>query len=398
MVKIVTGLRRVGKSYLLFNLFKRRLLMDGVPLDHIIEMAFDDYNNREYRDPEKFYAYIGEKVGDDSGMYYVLLDEVQMLGDFVDVLNGLLHLDNVDVYVTGSNARFLSSDVVTEFRGRGVQVHLDPLSFREFMTVYDGDSFSGLQEYMQYGGLPIVVNAYNNQAKSDMLRALIKETYLTDIIARNRVKNDADLEELFYILASDIGGLTNPNRIANTFASRKHVTIKGETVKRYIDYFIDAFLVESAQRYDVKGRKYIGSPLKYYFSDIGLRNALLNFRQMEPAHIMENVVYNELRHRGYSVDVGVVSLFRKDTEGVRQRDNFEIDFVCNKDSDRLYVQSAYSMPDRDKSEQEQFPLLSVSDAFCKMIITADNVPEHYNDNGVKIINIIDFLTKTSVSV
>lgn len=390
LVKIVTGLRRVGKSYLLFNLFKRHLMVEGVAIDHIIEMPFDDYANKPYREAEVFYDYVKSKLVD-HGMYYVLLDEVQMLNDFVDVLNGLLHIDNVDVYVTGSNARFLSSDVVTEFRGRGVQVHLNPLSFKEFMSVYEGDSFHGLQEYMQYGGLPIVVNALGGQDKANVLDTLIKETYITDIIARNRIKNDAELEDLFLILASNIGTLTNPTKLANTFVSEKHVPIKGETVKKYIDFFVDAFLIESSQRYDVKGRKYINTPQKYYFADMGLRNALLNFRQIEPTHIMENIIYNELRHRGYGVDIGAVPVYAKNTEGVSQRSMLEIDFVCNRASDRVYIQSAYSMPDMDKLEQEQRSLLSVSDTFRKIIVTADNVPTHQTDYGIEIINIIDFL-------
>lgn len=390
LVKIVTGLRRVGKSYLLFNLFKRHLLVDGVAIDHIIEMPFDDYVNKRYRNADEFYSFVKSCLVDNS-MYYVLLDEVQMLDNFVDVLNGLLHIENVDVYVTGSNARFLSSDVVTEFRGRGVQIHLNPLSFKEFMTVYDGDSFHGLQEYMQYGGLPIVVNAQGGQAKAEVLNSLIKETYITDIIARNRIKNDAELEDLFLILASNIGSLTNPTKLANTFASEKHVSIKGETIKKYIDFFIDSFLIESAQRYDVKGRKYINTPMKYYFADIGLRNALLNFRQIEPTHIMENIIYNELRHRGFGVDVGAVPLYSRSTDGVSQRNVLEIDFVCNRASERLYIQSAYSMPDKEKMEQEQRSLLSIDDTFRKIIVTGDNVPTHKNDSGIEIINFIDFL-------
>lgn len=390
LVKIVTGLRRVGKSYLLFNLFKRHLLVDGVDINHIIEMPFDDYANRRYRDADIFYDFVKSRL-QDNGMYYVLLDEVQMLDNFVDVINGLLHIENVDVYVTGSNARFLSSDVVSEFRGRGVQIHLNPLSFKEFMTAFDGDSYHGLQEYMQYGGLPIVVNAKGGQAKADQLNSLIKETYLTDIIARNRVKNDAELEELFLILASNIGSLTNPTKLANTFASEKRVSIKGETIKKYIDFFVDSFLVECARRYDVKGRSYINTPLKYYFPDMGLRNSLLNFRQIEPTHIMENIIYNELRHRGYGVDVGAIPVYSKNADGVSQRSMLEIDFVCNRASDRLYIQSAYSMPDKDKLEQEQRSLLSVNDSFRKMIVTADNVPTHQTNNGIEIVNIVDFL-------
>lgn len=293
LVKIITGMRRCGKSFLLFRLFKRFLKDDGVMPDHIIEMAFDDYAFKEFRNPDKFYKYVKEKIADDQP-YYILLDEVQMLDEFEDVLNGLLHIPNADVYVTGSNARFLSKDIITEFRGRGYQIHVSPLSFAEFMTVYDGDKQDGWNEYLLYGGLPPVVLQKTEEEKVRLLNSLLTETYMIDVINRNKIKNDAELNDLFKILASGIGGLTNPQRLANTFQSVKNVSISSATIKKYIEYLADAFLLEPCNRYDVKGRKYIGTPLKYYFSDLGIRNALLGFRQQEKTHLMENAIYNEL--------------------------------------------------------------------------------------------------------
>ncbi len=390
LVKIITGLRRVGKSYLLFNLFKRQLLIDGVHEDHIISFSLDDFAYREFRHPDRLYTYVKERIKD-SNMYYILLDEVQMLNDFVDVLNGFLHIDNVDVYVTGSNARFLSSDVVTEFRGRGVQVHVSPLTFREFMDVYAGTVQDGWREYMMYGGLPMVVLASSDQRKSEILIDLIKETYLRDIIARNQIRQDEELEELLLFLSSNIGSLCNPQKIANTMQSEKQVTITPNTCRRYIQAFADAFLMEQALRYDVKGKRYINTPQKYYFSDIGLRNALLRFRQLEPTHMMENILYNELRVRGYQVDVGVVENFSKGDDGKTKRSTLEIDFVCNRGFEKLYLQSAYSLPDGDKLTQEQRSLLALQDTFRKIIITADNVPSHPLENGIYLCNIYDLL-------
>ncbi len=390
LVKIITGLRRVGKSYLLFNIFKRHLLIEGVHEDHIISLSLDDFAYREFRNPERLYNYVKERITD-SQMYYILLDEVQLLDDFVDVLNGFLHMENVDVYVTGSNARFLSSDVITEFRGRGVQVHVSPLTFREFMTVYQGTAQDGWREYMLYGGLPMVVLAPTAQQKSEVLLGLIKETYLSDIIARNQIRQDAELEELLLFLSSNIGALCNPQKIANTMQSEKQVNITPNTCRRYIQAFVDAFLVEQALRYDVKGKKYINTPQKYYFTDLGLRNALLRFRQWEPTHLMENIVYNELRARGYQVDVGVVETFSKNAEGKTQRSVLEIDFVCNRGFEKLYVQSAYSLPDEAKMAQEQRSLLILQDTFRKIIVTADNVPSHPLENGVYLCNIYDLL-------
>lgn len=290
LVKIVTGIRRSGKSFLLFNLFKRRLLEEGIDLQHIIEMQFDDFANKKYREPTVFYSFVKEQIKD-GRMYYLILDEVQMLGDFEDVLNGLMHIENIDIYVTGSNARFLSKDIITEFRGRGFQIHVSPLTFSEFMSFYDGTKEDALEEYMRYGGLPPVVLQPNDEYRSEMLKNLLKETYIIDILDRNKVRNTAELEELLAMLASGIGGLTNPQKLSNTFKTVKNVSVNPATLKSYIDYFADAFLIEQVNRYDVKGKKYIGTPMKFYFSDLGLRNALLNFRQMEKTHQMENVIY-----------------------------------------------------------------------------------------------------------
>ena len=315
LIKIVTGLRRVGKSYLLLNLYKQHLLDNGVDTNHIIEIKLDSFAHRKYRKAETLYEYVENLAKQDSQMYYVIIDEVQMLEDFVDVLNGFLHIDNLDVYVTGSNAKFLSFDIVTEFRGRGVQIHLQPLSFKEIKEKSNDDISSLWRDYIYYGGLPMVVIEKDKARKADILHELLKETYLSDIIDLNNVKNDAELEELFSLLASNIGALTNPNKLANTFVSEKKVKISHNTIKTYIDYFIDSFLIDKAVRYDIKGKKYIDTPYKYYFADLGLRNALLNFRQVEPTHIMENIIYNHLIGKGYKVDVGCVTFYKKDNEG-----------------------------------------------------------------------------------
>ncbi len=390
LVKIITGLRRVGKSYLLFNLFKRQLLIEGVHEDHIISFSLDDFAYREFRNPERLYYFVKERITD-ADMYYVLLDEVQLLDNFVDVLNGFLHIENVDVYVTGSNARFLSSDVVTEFRGRGVQVHVSPLTFREFMSVYPGTAQDGWREYMMYGGLPMVVLAPSAQQKNEILLSLIRETYLSDIIARHQIRQDAELEELLLFLSSNIGSLCNPQKIANTMQSEKRVNITPNTCRRYIQAFIDAFMIEQALRYNVRGKRYINTPQKYYFTDVGLRNALLHFRQWEPTHLMENVLYNELRARGFQVDVGMIEVYSKSAEGKTQRSVLEIDFVCNRGFEKLYVQSAYALPDAEKMAQEQRSLLALPDTFRKIIVTADNVSSHSLENGLYLYNIYDWL-------
>ena len=390
LVKIITGMRRCGKSFLLFRLFRRFLEDNGVANDHIVEMAFDDYAFKEFRNPDKFYAYVKGRIIDDQP-YYILLDEVQMLDEFEDVLNGLLHIPNADVYVTGSNAKFLSKDIITEFRGRGYQIHVSPLSFAEFMSVYEGDREDGWNEYLLYGGLPPVVLLKTEEEKVKLLDSLLAETYIIDVVNRNKIKNDSELNDLFKILASGIGGLTNPQRLSNTFQSVKNVSISSATIKKYIECLSDAFLLESCNRYDVKGRKYIGTPLKYYFSDLGIRNALLGFRQQEKTHLMENAVYNELCARGYSVDVGNVEVNTVDEKGTKVRRMLEVDFVCNRGYKRCYIQSALSLPDREKMQQESASLLRIDDSFMKYVITGDRINKYQNDDGIVIMNVLDFL-------
>ena len=390
LVKIITGMRRCGKSFLLFRLFRRFLEDNGVANDHIVEMAFDDYAFKEFRNPDKFYAYVKGRIIDDQP-YYILLDEVQMLDEFEDVLNGLLHIPNADVYVTGSNAKFLSKDIITEFRGRGYQIHVSPLSFAEFMSVYEGDREDGWNEYLLYGGLPPVVLLKTEEEKEKLLDSLLSETYIIDVVNRNKIKNDSELNDLFKILASGIGGLTNPQRLSNTFQSVKNVSISPATIKKYIECLSDAFLLESCNRYDVKGRKYIGTPLKYYFSDLGIRNALLGFRQQEKTHLMENAVYNELCARGYSVDVGNVEVNTVDEKGTKVRRMLEVDFVCNRGYKRCYIQSALSLPDREKMQQESASLLRIDDSFMKYVITGDRIKKYQNDDGIVIMNVLDFL-------
>lgn len=388
LVKIITGIRRCGKSFLLFNLFKSQLEKEGIDKEHIIEMAFDDFANREYRDPEKFYQYVKAQIKD-GRMYYVLLDEVQMMDQFEDVLNGLLHIPNVDVYVTGSNAKFLSKDIITEFRGRGYQIHVSPLSFSEFMTTYNGSKEDGWIEYLQYGGLPPVVLQPNDEEKIKFLKDLWQETYLIDILNRNHIKNNAELEELLCMLASGIGGLINPQKLSNTFKTNKNVSISPATLKSYISYCSDAFLIEEANRYDVKGRKYIGTPMKYYFSDLGLRNALLNFRQVEKTHLMENAIYCELRRQGFNVDVGVVTINGKDENGSSYRKQLEVDFVCNKGSRRCYIQSALSLPSQEKIDQETNSLRRLDDGFERIVIVGDHMSCNHDDNGILFMSIYD---------
>lgn len=392
LVKIITGIRRCGKSFLLFNLFKSQLEKEGIDKEHIIEMAFDDFANREYRDPEKFYQYVKAQIKD-GRMYYVLLDEVQMMDQFEDVLNGLLHIPNVDVYVTGSNAKFLSKDIITEFRGRGYQIHVSPLSFSEFMTTYNGSKEDGWIEYLQYGGLPPVVLQPNDEEKIKFLKDLWQETYLIDIFNRNHIKNNAELEELLCMLASGIGGLINPQKLSNTFKTNKNVSISPATLKSYISYCSDAFLIEEANRYDVKGRKYIGTPMKYYFADLGLRNALLNFRQVEKTHLMENAIYCELRRQGFNVDVGVVTVNGKDENGSSYRKQLEVDFVCNKGSRRCYIQSALSLPSQEKIDQETNSLRRLDDGFERIVIVGDHMSCNHDDNGILFMSIYDFMTK-----
>ena len=401
LIKVITGIRRCGKSYLLNNLFYHHLLESGVDAEHIIRFAFDSADDlyligesliqieKEKRgvDPEKFMAYIRSKVVDNS-VYYLLLDEVQMLDCFEAVLNGYLRKENMDVFVTGSNARLLSKDIATEF---GDEVHMYPLSFAEFMSVYKGDKYMGLSEYMLYGGIPLVVLRDGAGDKAAALQNLFSEIYLRDICKHNRVKNIGELEDLLNILSSAIGSLTNPEKLKNTFRTAKKSRITSNTIRKYLGYFEDSFLIESAQRYDIKGKAYIETPKKYYFSDLGLRNARINFRQFEQTHSMENVIYNELRMRGYSVDVGVVPIAEKDAEGKVIRKQLEVDFVCNMGSLRYYIQSAFSLPDEAKRTQEIRPFRKIDDSFKKIIITKDIVSPYYDEYGILTVNVYDFL-------
>ena len=391
MIKVITGLRRCGKSYLLFNLFYQYLLESGVKDNKIIRIQLDDWANREYRDPDKLYTYVKGRISDKS-RYYILLDEVQLIKQFEDVLNGFLHIKNADIYVTGSNAKFLSKDIITEFRGRGDQIHLQPLSFSEFMTSFDGYEHDGWQQYITFGGLPKLLEMKTDQEKSEYLKSIFEETYIKDIVERNNVRNSTEMEELLNVIASSIGGLTNPKKLSDTFKSVKNVTIHPDTVKSYLDYFEDSFLISKTRRYDVRGKRYINSPMKYYFSDCGLRNARLGFRQIEETHLMENVIYNELCRRGYSVDVGCVDDIFTDENGKRTQKQLEIDFVCNLSSRRIYIQSAMSLPSLEKLIQEQRSLLKVNDSFQKVIIVKDGI-SHFNDEGVLILNLFDFLMK-----
>lgn len=390
LIKVITGMRRCGKSYLLFTLFKEHLLSDGIDENHIIEIAFDAFENKKYRDPDVLYPYLKEQIKDDA-MYYVLLDEVQLLGEFESILNSLIRMKNVDVYVTGSNARFLSKDVITEFRGRGDEVHMYPLSFAEFMSVYPGTKQDGWNEYMLYGGIPLVLGFTTPDQKISFLKSLFEETYISDIVGRHNIRNKAELEELLNILSSAIGSLTNPQKLSATFQTVKKKKISNSTIKRYIDYLCDSFLIDSAIRYDVKGKKYIDTPVKYYFTDMGLRNARLNFRQIEETYSMENIIFNELKRRGFNVDVGVIMQYETNEKGTNIRKQLEIDFVCNQGSKRYYIQSAYAIPDQAKMEQEQRSLMLTGDFFKRIIITKDTPAPYYNESGVLIMNVYDFL-------
>ena len=406
LIKVITGIRRCGKSYLLNNIFYHHLLDSGVEADHIIRFAFDSADDlyligesliqieKEKRgvDPEKFMAYIRSKTTGE-GIYYLLLDEIQMLDCFEAVLNGYLRKENIDVFVTGSNAKLLSKDIATEFAGRGDEIHMYPLSFAEFMSVYNGDKYTGLSEYMLYGGIPLVVLRDGAGDKATALQNLFNEIYIRDITKRNRIKNIGELEDLLNILSSAIGSLTNPEKLKNTFKTVKKSKITSATIKKYLDYFEDSFLIESAQRYDIKGKSYIETPKKYYFSDLGLRNARINFRQLEQTHSMENVIYNELRIRGYSVDVGMVETRPLNSEGKRIRKQYEVDFVANRGSQRYYIQSAFIMPTDSKERQESNSLLNIDDAFKKIIIVKDYIKPKRNQLGIITIGLIDFLLK-----
>lgn len=390
LIKVITGIRRCGKSYLLFTLFKHHLLDCGVAADHILEIAFDSYESKHFRDPDVLYPYVKEKLVDDR-MYYILLDEVQLLGEFESVLNGFMRIPNVDVYVTGSNAKFLSKDIITEFRGRGDELHMNSLSFAEFMSVYEGNKYDGWKEYVLYGGLPPVVLLPTPEQKIELLKRLFDETYINDIVGCHRIRNKDEFEELINILSSGIGSLTNPKKLADTFKTKKRIKISVNTVKSYLDYLCDAFIVSRAARYDIKSKKYIDTPQKYYFSDVGLRNARINFRQIEENHTMENILFNELVGRDYNVDVGLVVTRNCDETGSRQQKQLEVDFVCNKGSKRYYVQSAFAIPDESKMRQESYSLLRIDDSFKKIIVVKDTPAPWYTDDGILVISVYDFL-------
>ena len=390
MIKIVTGIRRSGKSYLLFNIFAQWLSEQGIDEGHIIKVNLEDRRNKKLRDPDALLEYIDARISR-KGLYYVLLDEVQMVREFEDVLNSYLNMSNVEVYVTGSNARFLSKDVITEFRGRGHEIHIMPLTFGEFMSVYDGTKERGLDEYMTYGGLPQAVLYATEQEKVDYLKGLFETTYLTDIKERYHIRREEELAELMNVISSSIGSLTNPHKLANTFASVKNAKIGEETIKFWLECMCDSFLISKAMRYDVKGRKYIDTPCKYYFSDLGLRNARINFRQDEKTHIMENVIYNELLTRGFNVDVGVVQTQLTGADGKRKKAQLEIDFVCNQGSRRYYIQSAYRMDTEEKRIQEQSSLLRLDDSFKKIVVVGTDSVVHRNEQGITTMSIYDFL-------
>ena len=392
MIKVITGIRRCGKSYLIFDIFKKYLVEQGVNEQHIISIELDKRKDKKYRDPDAILDYIESCVVDED-TYYILLDEVQLLEDFEEVLNSLLHIKNTDVYVTGSNSKFLSKDVITEFRGRGDEIHIYPLTFKEFMQAYEGDIYHGWAEYVLYGGLPLTVTMKTEEQKINYLTKLFEETYLIDIIERHNIEKTQELEDLVNILASAIGSLTNVPKIEATFKSVVQSKISANTIRQYIEYLEDAFVINKSNRYNVKGRKYIGTPLKYYFEDVGLRNARLGFRQIEETHIMENIVYNELRSRGYSVDVGVVEKRGLNKEGKTERTYLEIDFIANLGSKRYYIQSAFSMPTEEKRLQEKASLVNVNDSFKKIIIVKDVVNVTRDEDGITTMSIYDFLLK-----
>ena len=390
MIKIITGIRRCGKSYLLFNLFKRHLIESGVGEDHIIEIALDGIENEDLREPKACYEFIKDSMKDND-KYYLLLDEVQFMPRFEEVLNSLLRMNNIDVYVTGSNSKFLSSDIVTEFRGRGDEIRIYPLSFAEFFSAYDGDYDDAWNEYMIYGGLPQVASFQTERQKAEYLKNIFANVYLKDVIERNRIQSVDELGTLVDILASVIGAPTNPTKISNTYASERKTSYANRTISNHIDFLADAFLISKANRYDIKGRKYVGANLKYYFTDLGLRNARLNFRQQEPTHIMENIVYNELLIRGYNVDVGIVDVFGRDKEGKRTRKQLEVDFVVNQGSQRYYIQVAYDMESEEKQAQEFNSLRNIPDSFKKIVIVNGTRKPWRNDEGFVIMGMKYFL-------
>ncbi len=395
-IKIITGIRRTGKSYLLNKIFNKHLLDTGIDNSQIIKIALDDRKNKKYRNPDICYEYISNLINKQpSKMHYILLDEIQMMDEFSDVLNGFLHFDNVDVYVTGSNSKFLSKDVITEFRGRGDEIRIHPLSFSEFYSASNKDFIDAINEYYTFGGLPYILSLKNYEDKVSYLKNLFTETYIKDIVERNKIKNDKELDILIDIISSSIGSLTNPQRISNTFKSSDKTNITAPTIKKFLDYLKDSFLIDEAKRYDIKGRKYIATPIKYYFEDVGLRNARLNFRQQEETHIMENIIFNELKIRDYSVDVGVIQIKEKDNNQKYHYKQIEIDFIAQKSSKKYYIQSAYNMPTKEKENQELRPLIKTNDSFKKIIIVNDNIMLKRNEYGVVTISLKDFLLNSN---
>lgn len=390
MIKIITGMRRCGKSFLLFNIFRKSLLERGIHEDHIIKVNLEDRRNKKLRNPDALLEHI-DKLMTDTEKYYILLDEVQLVSEFEDVLNSYLDVPNAEVYVTGSNAKFLSRDIITEFRGRGWEVRIHPLSFAEYYEVIGGEKAEALDQYYKYGGLPAVAGMKRAKDKQNYLREIFETVYLRDVIDRNHLKNADGLRELVRILASTMGASTNMRRISNTFKTAAGIDLAPATIAKYLECLQDAFIISEALRYDVKGRKYIGTETKYYFEDLGIRNAVVDFRQFEPTHIMENVVYNDLCRNGFSVDVGLVESFKRDNNGKLTRRNLEIDFVVNRHDERLYIQSAYALPSKEKVDQEQASLLQVSDGFRKIIIAGDHYSTGYNENGILVIGLYDFL-------
>ena len=391
MIKVVTGRRRCGKSYLLFDIFYNYLVQNGVDKEHIISLQLDDRMNIRYRNPDFLCEYVHSKIVDEKN-YFILLDEVQYVNEFEDVLNSFLHIKNADVYVTGSNAKFLSSDIITEFRGRGDQIYLTPLSFKEFFDYSKLDFDEAWNEYSMYGGMPYLLMCKTDQQKIQYLDSLFKETYIKDIVNRNAIRNTDVLEDVLNIVASSVGSLTNPNKLSNSFKTLKNINVAPNTIKEYLDYCIDSFLIQKAYRYDVKGKKYIDTPLKYYFTDIGLRNIRLGFRQQEETHIMENIIYNELITRGYQVDVGVVEISEKNENNNFVRKQLEVDFVCNLGYERIYIQSALNIDDIVKKEQEEKSLIKIYDNFRKIIVVKENIRKWKDENGILIIGLKEFLT------
>ncbi len=390
LIKVITGIRRCGKSYLLFELFYKHLLSVGVKDDHILKIALDDRRNRKFRNPDYLCDYVHDYIKDED-TYYILLDEVQLVPEFEDVLNSFLHVKNIDTFVTGSNAKFLSKDIITEFRGRGDQIHISPLTFSEFSSAFNGSCEDAWNQYINFGGLPKLFDFDTEEDKSNYLKNIFTETYIKDIKERNKIRRDTELEELLDILSSSIGSLTNPKKLSDTFKTVKQVSIHPDTIKNHLDLLADSFLLEQAKRYDIKGKKYINTPSKYYFTDIGLRNARLNFRQAEETHAMENVIYNELRCRGYNVDVGVVEYYSSDSGGKSELKQSEVDFVCNMSDKRYYIQSALTLPTKEKIQQEQNSLIRIADYFKKIIIVKDISRSHYTENGIYLLNLFDFL-------